>query len=461
MPTIISAVSFSTTFQVGASPQPTFLLTDTTDYTTPSIPTTGVKGVFTIISPGGTTYYQNTNYAAADIVRNVSANNAIPITLPLLPNGTVVQGTYTITYTVQITDGVNPVYYVSQTYTYNYNYCSPRVCINQVVDCIAPLFTSTDTTNYVVNSVTPTITRTQTVSFPAVVSPLVSSAPTITTGVFYQGETGTVISTILAYTFSNYFVTDLVTGTKFTSVNCEWTCKVACCVKEFNQKLEYASRNNVNEYQILSSIAGVAAFKLSDLMLAISCGKPQNISQLIAEIQDLLECHADCGCNDGNAKLVVGLGGGGSGLNFVVVSGNSGITVTSATVGNTTTYTITLSQALINQINASYNTVVTNTDSTITVTSSGIIDGVQTYTLSVPGAFAVYQLLYSNPVPVPVSGGSAEMSYVLPSILANTMQVGDIIEIEIFLEPTSPNTSFSINAGSGGFGAVQVNSTNY
>jgi hypothetical protein len=57
MPSIINSVSFLTNF-IENIPVKKFLFTDTTDYTTPSIPTTGVRGVFSITDPSGTVIYK-------------------------------------------------------------------------------------------------------------------------------------------------------------------------------------------------------------------------------------------------------------------------------------------------------------------------------------------------------------------------------------------------------------------
>ncbi len=381
MPTIITSTSFTTNFSLNTSPKK-ILVTDTTDYTTPAIPTTGVKGILKCTAPDGTIFYNNTNYGAADIIRNVSATNGTTIALPLNSDGTVVQGNYTVEMNTQITDGTNPVYVITTIHTYNFQYESPLVSINQVVDCVSPLFTSTDQTDYVVEGVTPTITRTHNLYYPSSITttPLTTSGAEITTATFYSGGTQTTtISSILEYTFSDdLIVTDTVTGSKEVQVDCTFICNIYCCLKTlYNNKENNRGVNDVlfkkysDQFEEVMSLVELA-------FTAINCSKENDVNTYIAKIQTIANCTTDCECNDGAPTLAQGLGFGA--VNVIVQSANAAIVVSSNTVAGVTTYTLTFSTALLAKINASYNTVVA-AGTNVTVSSATVGD-VTTYTVN-------------------------------------------------------------------------------
>lgn len=436
MPSIINSVNFSTNFTIN-NPTKQFVLTDLTDYTAPAIPTTGVKGVFKITDPSNTIIYNNTTYGAgSDIVRNISAVNQIVIPLPINADGTVVQGNYTLVYSVQITDGSNPVYIVTQTHTYNNQYVAPVVSITQTVDCISPLFTSVDVTDYTVNGVAPTITRTHTLNYPfgsaGEGSPLVSSAQTITTSTFYNGTQTTEISTILGYTFSDgLIVSDTVTGTKEILVDCTFICSIYCCLRSLYNNRENNRGVNQIEFNKYSALFDEVMSTVEIAMQAIDCGKTTDVNGYLTTIKTIANCTDDCSCNDGTPSLVTGLGG--SGLIVVVQSGGAPITVSSITVGMTTTYTVTLSAAFVSKVNASYNTVVA-AGTNVTVTGPVIVGDVHTYTVNavLPTTLNTQQsrclIQYSNfaapTVVVTVTDNVSEGSNMTPMVVASAGAVG-------------------------------------
>lgn len=374
MPTVITSTSFTTKFSLNTDPK-VFVLTDTTNISGPSIPASGVREVFTIIAPGGNEIYNNTDYNNPDILRSSGATNLIPINLPLNGDGSVVQGVYTITQNTKINDGVNPVYYLTQTNSYTYVYEAPSVSINQVIDCISPLFTSTDATNYTVNGIIPTITRTHTVDYPygsaGEGSPLVGSAATIQTSTFYTGTQTTQISSIVLYTFlDGLLVADTIVGTKEILVDCSFVCSINCCLTTlYNTKESYRGTNQVL-FEKYSALFDEVMSIVTLCLVSIDCGQANKVSTYLTKIQQIANCTNDCSCNDGTPQLVTGIGAGG--VTAVVVSGGAPVTVTSNTVGDTTTYTISLSSAFVNKVNASYNTVVAaGTGITVSSSTSG------------------------------------------------------------------------------------------
>jgi hypothetical protein len=76
--------------------------------------------------------------------------------------------------------------------------------------------------------------------------------------------------------------------------------------------------------------------------------------------------------------LVTGLGNLAN-VEVIVTSGGNPVTVTSNTIGDTTTYTITLDPAFVTMVNSHYNTILANGGG-ITWNDSGVVGGLRTFT---------------------------------------------------------------------------------
>ena len=371
MPTILSAPSFSTQFTLNVS-VPQFRFVDLTNYSGASIPLTGVRGVFKITSPSGVVIYNNTSYgASSDIVRNVSDVNAITIPLPGLSNSYPEAGMYTIVYTVQIIDGSNPTYYITDTNEYDFTYAAPEATAAPIVDCIAPLLTCSDTTDYDIDGATYTSSRTLTLQFPANSGGTTitnTSSAYITTSTFYSGLTVFTISTVITYTFTDgLIVVDTITGTQSINVDCSFICDLYCCLKALDNNVTSSRGIDDAKFAYYQDLQNQVMAKVEMLFLAIDCGKQTDANTYLTEIQTLAQCTGDCGCTDGTPRRVTGLGF--TNVNVAVQSGGAPITVTSAVAGGITTYTITFDAALTTKLNTLYNTVVA-AGTNVTVSSS-------------------------------------------------------------------------------------------
>lgn len=385
MPTIITDanVSFTTTFKLNTT-QKKISLTDTIDYAGNSIPLSGAVGVIKVVSPSGVTVYNNTNYGTPDVTVNVSTTNSTTIPLPFLSNGSPEAGNYDITYTVRIIDGVNPTYYITRTISYDFQYASPIVSITAQTDCISPLYTSADTTNYVVGGITPTNTRTMILDFPAGSggTPITNTtSAVITTSTFYNGAQVTTVSSVLSYVFGDDLVVqDTVQGTKTITVDCSFICQLYCCLRALRNNVEANRGVNDTMFDYYTNLFNQAMNELELLFLAIDCGKQVDANTYIAHIKLISNCQDDCSCTDGTPTKVTGLGL--QNVNVAVISCGSPITVTSDVAGGITTYTVCFDPALVTLINNAYNTVVVNTDGTITIVDSGVIASLRTFTIS-------------------------------------------------------------------------------
>lgn len=383
MPTIISSSSFQTQFNLTVSP-PKFVFTDTFNYGAYGILNNQVKDCFTIYAPGGAVVYSNNNFAAPDIDRGAGATNTTNIFLPLLPTGAPVPGTYIIEMTTEVDDGVNPIYYVTTTSTYNFTFVAPSISITQTVDCIGANFISSDTTDYVVQGIAPVVVRTHDVYVPGNPVPTTGTTPVIKlgSGQFFNGLQQTVLTSICTWTFPDgSIVSATLTGSKTIAVDCTYFCAIYCCLRSINSNIKkYQGVNDMlaNQYQeTFAQVMGLVELAT----LAYSCGKSGDVAGYVHQIQQLADCTDDCSCKDGAPSPVYGLGCAGSGVTVVVSCNPNVISVTSSTVGSTTTYEICLDPALVTKINNAYNTIVA-AGTGITVTDSGVIGGIRTFTVN-------------------------------------------------------------------------------
>lgn len=366
----MATISFNTTFNL---PSGVFIFDDTSDWAGQGIALADVNGSFKIVSPSGVTVYNNTSYTTVDcdIYIDNSLQSQQTISLPTNGAGEVEQGEYTITYTVYDS---NLAQYYTQVNTYTFEFTAPTVEITQTIDCISPLFTSVDSTNYTVNSVAPTISRSHEIYYPAgsagYGTPVSGSTATLTTGTFYSGTQTTVISTTATWTFSDdLIVVDILEGSKEVVVDCTWVCSIYCCIKALEARMiGYETTDSVKyakEKALFSQVMGLVGLA----KLAIECGKSDDVEAYLDVIYRLTECNEDCSCEGDEPALVTGIGGLVN--NVVVQAGSANVTVTASTVGNTTTYTVNLGAAFVALVNSLYNTALTAGDN-VTITSATV-----------------------------------------------------------------------------------------
>lgn len=460
MPTIISTSSFSVTFDLTTSPG-TFVLTDTFDYGSAGIPLGGVLDCFTITAPGGNVIYSNSNFAnpGADIVLSGGTTNVIPLYIPVLPvfpstvpppvSGAPVPGLYTFVMTTQINDGVNPIYYVTTTKTANFTFVAPTISIVQTVDCIGANFTSTDTTNYVVDGITPLVIRNHDVVVPGNPSSPYTTPQQVLNliaGQFYNGLQTTTITSTCTWTYPDgSFITATITGTKSIAVDCTYFCAIYCCLRSINNNIKkYKGVNDMLAAQYEAIFAKVMGL-VELATLAYSCGKSNDVSGYVAQIQALADCTSDCSCQDGTPSPVYGLGGGGVPVNVQIQAClNGAITVTSTPIPNGTLWTICLDPNLVAKINGLRNTVVAAGTGISVSSANSTIAGIPTTTYTVASSVVVPNILSFK--------CTIEYQSVLPLVIVsqNNLQ----IDGTLFKAPT---TITSINYGN----PLWANSNNY
>lgn len=235
-------------------------------------------------------------------------------------------------------------------------------------------------------------TKTNTISYPVVVPPTVGYTPVVSTNTFYSQTQTFKIKTKSFYDFGNgVSVIDTVSASALLDVDCDVRlCEVFCCVNStLKAYLAYRGVNDVLASQELNKYI-LATSHLSALRQAFECGYDKEVNSIVQEIITVTQCTPDCSCSDTTPQPITGLGA----ANITVVnSTGNGVTVTPSTVGNTTTYSLGISQALLNSITAA-----TATSSVSAAANSGIV-----VTPSAPSSGNTnYALALSSPAIAPV-----------------------------------------------------------
>lgn len=450
-------------------------------------------GTLATVSPswvgiGGTPTYRIT---FGDIVPAAALTTQTSISLSNGQDGYPIAGTYTIVYTVKSAISTSAVYAVS-TVSFDFDFVPPVIELSSTVDCLIPQLIATDATNYVVDGITPTITRTHTLyNPPSIGGSTVGTATDLSISNFYTPAAYQhTLSVDLSYTLADgTIVTMTLTGNQTINVTCDHKlCDIYCCVSSlWNNYM-----NSVTSNPTLGNIYLTKLTQVTSIMTLISqayecSASGSTIDEYVNQILRIADCAPGCGCSSSTPVPVTGLGGNGT---TIVVSAGNGITVTSATVGGTTTYTVSINQSILNSINsiqavtvvgAVSNTVVESPTGTWTVTGADMavsadtqlptttsiavtpttVGGIDTlYTFNYIGRD--YKLLksYAPTTPGTTTGTTEEIiaaaSYTMPDGVATT--AGDKIRVaaEFYTTDTSATTNSTVRLKAGGISGTVI-----
>jgi len=358
-----------------------FRLEDTTDYAAEGIADADVTGGWVIVSPDGTTRPYN-----ADINGAVSfVNTAIPI--PKDSNLDFLEGTYSFFYAVIIAGAVQPGTYYSGTLTFDF--CpelKPRSTIAPLLgaapsisletSCFCFLITAADLTDYG----TPTTTSRAFSLYPPpslLLSPYTTSAATLTYNFQYSGTYQVQVNTLVTYVDGIFTITVRVKGSVFESVNCDINlCGITTCYNTYRsdtltQLNATGGFTSISKTDLDKWMRIHAAFEAFDMNL--KCGNGAEATAVYNELKTLLNCNCNCNEDDAPRLLNPYCLGTGSNNSITVVAPGTGIDVSTAVVGSTTTYTVSVEQAYLDAIttNTTDITNLTNTVNLILVGTSG------------------------------------------------------------------------------------------
>jgi hypothetical protein len=363
-----------------------FILTDTTDYVGNGVALADVVGYFVINFPSG---IYTGSFSSPDIDPNVSLTNNV-ISLPLDSYGEVQKGTYSFQYFIEVTGAVLPGIYQSTKLSFDANipFCAipSQVVISASTDCFQGILTATNATNYGVFSATRemTVYPPQSLSLPN----FVVASNTLTYNFQFDNVSYQIgVNDLLTYTLGVFTVTYRATGMLLQPINCDINlCRLRSCLNKFLTSIENKAKQ-VGGYSKLPTSVLNEQNNLFGLYIkfqnSIECSKYDEATKYYNQISEIVSAGGcNCGCSDNDEPSpFVPIS---QVNNTVLVQGGTGITVTSVTVGTTTTYTVTLSNG--------YQTIITNLQSDVT-TLQGDVATLQSDVATLQGQVAAIDSL--------------------------------------------------------------------
>jgi len=249
------------------------------------------SGVVKIVSPIGTTVYENTNYAAPDFV---SASGFVTKNLPVNPaNGQTLEGTYTVVVTEDT--GGHP----STTYLPKLTVNPYRISIQYFQDCSAATALLNYTSNIPVDAVIVSITWQITDPLGVITT---ETTPSVTIDPIVSGTYQVNLTIIFYVTETQGSAEVSVKYSVFNSTNYINTCgngqsilcnSLYCCLKT----AFYAFITNPSTANLYAMAAITAAATLVNL--SIMCNKQIEAQEIINKLNTRYPCSpCECGCND-------------------------------------------------------------------------------------------------------------------------------------------------------------------
>lgn len=298
--------------------------------------------------------------------------------------GNLILGVYTIKFTIQVSGGVQPGIYTI-TKTFDFCYVEPTVSITQAVSCGCSELTSTDTTDYTQKTPVPndtTVTRVHTIVPPAgsgLSNTVGSTAVLVATPISTKTWATTISTTVLYEYDDDFFIQDLLTGSKEIVVDCEQSlCDAFCCVKKLEADYQTALTNSLSTADVLYQKLVQVTIYMVLFSNALNCGRGDDATEYFNEILEISGCEPGCSCDSPDPTVIVPTCNAAAGGTTVVAAGTK-ITVTPVTVGQTTTYTVSINAATSTKIDLLRNSVVTGGTGITVTPSAPAPDGTITY----------------------------------------------------------------------------------
>lgn len=383
---------------------------DTTDYAGQGITPTDVDGFLKVeynTGSGNLAAYNNLAGPTPDIVPPVYTN-ATPISYPVDSDGNVLPASYTVTYKIIVDDGVTEQEFVN-TFSYEYNFTAPEICITGEVNCLTSTIKSTDVTEYdsPTNATQQSLSRTHTLYPPPTsgLSPTSNSLTVLTVSPVYTTTWTSEIVSDLVYLHDNGFYINLqLSGTKEIQVVCDTNLsKILCCINQIDKTYNnYLCKNPVKATNYAENVVIPTWRYLVLYLAAITAGNATKAASAYANILEYSQCE-DCGCDD-EVSLVTPVNGGGATQTYSVTSPDNSVEVVTVVVGSNTEFQLQVSATIQNIINNLGNAIdVVSGDSYITVTPSG--SNPKTFTITYTGPTIHTQQLVQKQLAISLGGG--------------------------------------------------------
>lgn len=318
-----------------------FQFTDETPWGTGSLPALAARyRKIRITDPTGTVVY-DTNWDGAtstdindwngvnfDSDMNNVQTNFDTATVPTNTDGSFVDGNYKFEIATIYDEGGASYKVVQSEITQDLTFTRPTGEIQVSVDLnpYSPQLKAIDKTDYVVDGVTPSNTRLFQY-FPPQGTGLTgntTSSDTITKSTFASGTSVFQLtdSNIATWDFSsktNTSETNTYSSGSFTLLLRDKVtkrqefkvqddvglCDVICCVIELREKYETAlSKGDLSLVNQLEQKWTKVMTRIAYIQAAQSCGKTENLNEVITEIKEIADCGDDCGCSNGTPTVI-------------------------------------------------------------------------------------------------------------------------------------------------------------
>jgi hypothetical protein len=284
----------------------TIQLIDVHDYASEGWDNVNVEGRIVITGPDGEIFYQTLQGDPADVVRSVGSSSVL-INIPRLGDGSFELGLYSFQYTA--TDTIsNDVVGIDKSFEFCYK--SPEIELEMKADCLLPLLSSEDKTDYVVGGITPTITRTHKLHYPVGSDTETYNGGNVKylpTQIFYTKTHSAELTSDLNYEYPDkFFVIDRIKGAEEINVKCDNTlCDMYCCLIGMYYRFRDAQSTNRTLAKELETKWIRAEALRNRVYDAYKCNKAEDVSGLVEEILKLGDCQPGCGCADGDKPTLI------------------------------------------------------------------------------------------------------------------------------------------------------------
>jgi hypothetical protein len=285
---------------------PSATLRDDTDYSS-FADSTDLNGLFTLVGPLGDVLYQNTDSGNPDVETGVNETGSF--NLDLTTDGEVINGAYVITFDFT----VNATEY-TYTKTINYTTCEISGCIIFDSNCDTGTLEATDGTDYEsTGAASYEVTRAWELTPPNSDLGLTmetSTEDSVTASPISTKTWSAKLTSDFTLTFSNGLI--IINQSVFYSeyevlCNSGSICDAYECIKAAYDKwndLKKDSPAKAAEYYE-DTLAPLLTMKAM-YDTAIACGDSETASEILIDIQGVIDC--DCGCSDTDKPVLIGNG---------------------------------------------------------------------------------------------------------------------------------------------------------
>lgn len=363
---------------------------DITDYIGLSIDPADVFGYLKItynVGAGDVQIYNNL-YGGTPDITSPTFINATDIAFPLDSSGNPLPASYTVLYQMWNDDPLLE-YDFQKSFSYEYNFVDPEVCLSSSVNCATSVLTSTDVTNYdsPQYATRQSLSRTHTLYPPPTSGGFETSnsLASLSVSPIYTGTyTAEIISEVTYLQGDGLYITLELSGTKEIVVTCDTNLsKILCCIATIDETYNsYLCKDPVKAQNYADRVVIPVWRYLVLFLAATTAGNQNKAAAAYANILEYSGCE-DCGCGDEITLVTPSVGG--ATQTYSVTSPDNSVSVVTVVTGSNTEFQLQVSATIQNIINNLGNAIsVVSGDSYITVVASGSNPRVFTVTWSGP-----------------------------------------------------------------------------